>query len=166
MGIDLNINDLLIAGVLACLFMDTFQRLLFITLQIPPSNWGMVGRWTVYALTRGKVINPEIDNLPAISGETSLGWLVHYAVGIGYALVYFVLRDFGWLDNSFYSGALFGIASVVVPWFFFLPAMGKGMMAKLTDNPRLVCFLALINHLIFGLGMAFGFQIIAQIPAS
>ena len=115
MGIDLNINDLLIAGVLACLFMDTFQRLLFITLQIPPSNWGMVGRWTVYAITRGKVINPEIDNLPAISGETSLGWLVHYAVGIGYALVYFVLRDYGWLDNSFYSGALFGIASVVVP---------------------------------------------------
>jgi hypothetical protein len=44
--------------------------------------------------------------------------------------------------------------------------MGKGMMAKLTDNPRLVCFLALINHLVFGLGMAFGFQIIAQIPAS
>ena len=57
MGIDLNINDLLIAGVLACLFMDTFQRLLFITLQIPASNWGMVGRWTAYAVTRGKIIN-------------------------------------------------------------------------------------------------------------
>ena len=166
MGLDININDILIAGVLSCLVMDTFQRLLFITRQIPPSNWAMVGRWTAYVVTRGKLINPDIDSMPAISGERSLGWLVHYLVGIGYALAYLLIRDAGWLDNSFYSGAIFGIASVAVPWFFFLPAMGKGVMARLTDNPRLVCFLALLNHLIFGLGMAFGFQIVAQIPPS
>lgn len=166
MGIDIEINDILIAGVLACLVMDTFQRLLFLILNILPSNWGMVGRWTAYTVTRGKVINPKIDTLPAISGETSLGWLVHYLVGVGYALVYLVMQEAGWLDNSFYSGAIFGIASVAVPWFFFLPAMGKGIMARLTDNPRLVCFLALLNHFVFGLGMAFGFQIVAQVPAS
>ncbi|MGB1474181.1 MAG: DUF2938 family protein [Candidatus Puniceispirillaceae bacterium] len=166
MGLEVDINEILIAGVMSCLVMDTFQRLLFITHKIPPSNWGMVGRWAGYLFTRGKLINAEIDNLPAISGETSLGWLVHYLVGIGYALVYFGLREIGWLDNSFYSGAIFGIASVVVPWFFFLPAMGKGILARLTDNPRFVCFLGLINHLVFGLGMAFGFQLAVQMAVN
>ena len=38
------------------LVMDTFQRLLFITHKISPSNWGMVGRWASYLFTRGKLI--------------------------------------------------------------------------------------------------------------
>ena len=115
MGLEVDINEILIAGVMSCLVMDTFQRLLFITHKIPPSNWGMVGRWTGYLFTRGKLINAEIDNLPAISGETSLGWLVHYLVGIGYALVYFGLREIGWLDNSFYT-CLVGYFDTIREW--------------------------------------------------
>lgn len=159
LGEHVNASELVIAGFMACIFMDSFQRLLFLMFKIPPSNWAMVGRWAGYLVLRGKIINPEIDTLPPITRELPLGWVVHYLVGIGYAVVYFLIREAGWLDNSLYSGAIFGIASVIVPWFFFLPAMGKGMLARLTDNARLVCFLAVINHLVFGLGMAFGFQI-------
>ena len=125
MGLEADINEILIAGVMSCLVMDTFQRLLFITHKIPPSNWGMVGRWAGYLFTRGKLINAEIDNLPAISGETRLaGWCI---IWWGLAMRwYFGLREIGWLDNSFYSGAIFGIASVVVPWFFFCQPWVKG----------------------------------------
>ena len=140
MELEAHIDEILIAGVMSCLVMDTFQRLLFITHKIPPSNWGMVGRWAGYLFTRGKLINAEIDNLPAISGETSLGWLVHYLVGIGYALVYFGLREIGWLDNSFYSGAIFGIASVIVPWFFFCQPWVKGYWHALQTTPDLYVF--------------------------
>ena len=89
-----HINEILIAGVISCLVMDTFQRLLFITHKIPPSNWGMVGRWTAYLFTRGKLINREIDNLPAISGET-LAWLAG-TLSCGYRLcagVFWPARD-------------------------------------------------------------------------
>ena len=48
---------------------------------------------------------------------------------------------------------------VIVPWFFFLPVMGKGMLGKHTPAPLKVCMLALVNHCIFGVGMAAGFQL-------
>ena len=39
MELEAHINEILIAGVMSCLVMDTFQRLLFITHKILPSNW-------------------------------------------------------------------------------------------------------------------------------
>ncbi len=155
------VSELILGGFMACIFMDSFQRLLFLVFGLAPSNWALVGRWSYHAVTRGRLINPEIDILPAIRSELLLGWLVHYGVGIGYAAVYMIFARTGLLTYSPSDGAIFGIVSVIVPWFFFLPAMGKGMMARLTDNPRLVCFLALVNHLVFGIGMAFGFQLAA-----
>ncbi len=156
------VATLVIAGFCACIFMDSFQRLLWITFKIAPSNWAMVGRWSYYLVRSGRLINPEIEQLPPAPSEHLMGWVVHYLVGIGYAAVYLALIQAELLLPGMMDGAVFGIASVIVPWFFFLPAMGKGMLARLTDNPRLVCLLAVLNHLVFGLVMAFGYQLALQ----
>ena len=37
--------ELVIAGIIARLAMDGFQRLLWLTIGQPPSNWAVVGRW-------------------------------------------------------------------------------------------------------------------------
>ena len=56
------------------------------------------------------------------------------------------------------DGLLFGIASVVVPWLFFMPALGIGILANKAPNPRLECALALMMHSIFGLSLGVGFS--------
>ena len=81
---------------------------------------------TGYLFTRGKLINAEIDNLPTISGETSLGWLVHYLVGIGYAVVYFSLREIGWLDNSFIAVQFLALPQCLYHGFSSCQPWAKG----------------------------------------
>ena len=56
---------------------------------------------------------------------------------------------------------VFGVVSVVVPWFFFMPATGTGLMARLSPNPRLACGLALKMHAIFGVALGTGFAMLA-----
>jgi hypothetical protein len=100
--------------------MDIWQRLLQITVNIPASNWGVVGRWSYYGVTKGALINPAIDDMPALAGEVKLGWIVHYLVGIGYAIAYWVLAEnLNMLSYNWQDGLIFGIASSFVPWCFF-----------------------------------------------
>ena len=151
--------DIIIAGITACLAMDIFQRFLLITTGQPVSNWAVVGRWAFNVLRTARLYQPDIESTVEIKGEHAFGWVVHYAVGIGYAFIYaeFMQRDL--LTTSLSDGLLFGFLSVIVPWFFFLPVLGKGIMAKRTPAPAKVCMLALANHCVFGLGMAGGFQL-------
>ena len=67
----------------------------------------------------------------------------------------------GVLQASITDGLLFGVISVVVPWFFFMPALGNGILARLTPKPLLACSLALMMHSLFGLAMGAGFALLA-----
>ncbi len=151
--------SIIIAGIIACLAMDIFQRVLLITSGQPPSNWAIVGRWAFHVLRTARVYQPAIDSATKIKGEHTFGWIVHYTVGIGYAFVYAGFMQTGLLTSRLSDGLIFGFLSVVVPWFFFLPFMGKGIMAKHTPAPTKVCIMALANHCVFGIGMAGGFQL-------
>ena len=151
--------DIIIAGITACLAMDIFQRFLLITTGQLPSNWAVVGRWAFKVLRTARLYQPDIESTDEIKGEHTFGWVVHYAVGIGYALIYAEFMQKGLLTASLSDGLLFGFLSVIVPWFFFLPVLGKGIMAKHTPAPAKVCILALANHCVFGIGMAGGFQL-------
>jgi hypothetical protein len=37
--------------------------------------------------------------------------------------------------------------------------MGKGVMGKLTPNPRKACLVSLSSHLVYGTGMGLGFML-------
>jgi hypothetical protein len=62
------------------------------------------------------------------------------------------------LNPGFSDGLIFGIISVIVPWFFFQPALGNGILASKTSEPVKVCLLALMMHTIFGIAIGIGFQ--------
>ena len=154
----MSITAIIIAGICACAAMDIWQRLLQVTVNIPASNWGVVGRWSYYGVTKGALINPAIDDMPALAGEVKLGWIVHYLVGIGYAIAYWVLAEnLSMLSYNWQDGLIFGIASSVVPWCFFLPALGKGLFARNTPTPLKVCVLAMLSHAVFGTAMGIAF---------
>lgn len=153
--------QIVIVGVAACAIFDLWQRLFQRMTAIPPSNWAMVGRWSLGLLTNGQLIARDLESQPEQQNELALGWMVHYSIAIGYAAVYAWLMDRGVLTAGFADGLLFGVASVLVPWLFFLPCLGKGMFARLTPNPPLVCALALMMHSLFGVSIGLGFTVFA-----
>ena len=139
-----------IIGILACVMLDLWQRLLFILFKIPPSNWAMVGRWLFLFLKSMSWVQRDLSEQSSMKNELYIGWGFHYVVAILYAFLFFFLFKEGIIDLSLRDGVVFGIISVIVPWFFFMPAMGVGILGKKTPNPLLACILALIAHTIFG----------------
>ena len=153
------VGEIVVVGVFACLVFDLWQRIFQKMTAIPPSNWEVAGRWCIGLFTRGRLIARGLDDAPAMPRELPVGWLLHYGVAVGYAAVYAGLMAAGWLQAGFADGLLFGVASVAVPWFFFLPCLGKGVLARLTPNPLLVCALGLMMHTLFGVAIGVGFAV-------
>ena len=146
-------------GILACVVLDLWQRFLFIFFRIPPSNWAMVGRWLLLFIKSMVWVQRDLSEKRPIRNELYIGWGFHYAVAILYAVLYFFLFKEGITSLSLGDGVVFGIISVIVPWFFFMPAMGAGILAKKTPNPFLACVLALIAHTMFGAAIGLFFNV-------
>ena len=153
--------QIIAAGIGACIIFDLWQRIFAILTGIPPSNWAMVGRWLLGLLGGQGLIARDLATRPALPNEAAAGWILHYVVAVGYAVIYAALMKAGLLAAGLGDGLIFGVISVVVPWFFFMPAMGNGMMARLTPNPPLACAVALMMHAVFGLALGGGFAVLA-----
>ena len=152
--------ELIIIGIGSCIIFDLWQRVFQIFTSIPPSNWTLVGRWFIGLIFNSRLIANQLLEQPHAKHETPVGWTVHYGVGIIYSYFFALLVHFGLLKPTITDGFLFGVASVAVPWFFFMPALGNGILANKASNPRLSCVLALMMHSIFGLSLGFGFSIL------
>lgn len=150
--------QIVIVGVGACVVFDVWQRIFQWFTGIPTSNWAIVGRWAIGLLTNARLRVQDIEAQPARRNELGVGWLVHYGIAILYSAIFMFLIDASILAADFADGLLFGVVSVVVPWLFFLPCLGKGIMGHLTPNPLLVCALALMMHSIFGVAIGLGFS--------
>ncbi len=153
------IFDSIFAGIFCCIAMDIWQRILFLTLDIPPSNWSSAGRWLIMLISKKIFVNQNLDNESPIKYELQIGWIFHYCVAIGYGFAYFFfLKVFDIFDTSIFSGFIFGLISVVIPWFFFLPITGKGFMGNKTPNPNLTKLLSTCSHVVLGIFLAVGFS--------
>ena len=150
--------ELILIGIGSCVIFDLWQRIFQRFTSIPPSNWTIVGRWFIGLISNGRLMANQLSEEPEEKHETTVGWIVHYGVGIFYAYVFAVLVQFELVKPTIIDGFLFGVASVVVPWLFFMPALGIGILANRAPNPRLECALALMMHSIFGLSLGVGFS--------
>ena len=151
--------QIVVVGVGACAVFDIWQRIFHRLTAIPPSNWAIVGRWAIGLLTGGQLVARDLELQPNRRNELGVGWLVHYLIAVVYAAIFMLLMRANILAAGFADGLRFGVFSVVVPWLFFLPCLGKGVMGRLTPNPLLVCALALMMHSIFGVAIGLGFSL-------
>ena len=106
----MEIFHIVIIGIVSCLAMDMWQRLLKLLYDINPSDWGVVGRWFLLVVSRGKIYNPTIDEETPIKNELMIGWIVHYSVAILYSVFFFILLVF--LEdgsNPFYIAKRIGL---------------------------------------------------------
>ena len=111
-------------------------------------------------MTDGKIIAKDLPSQDPRPYELRVGWIIHYLVAIGYAVLFALLVLADILDVSVRHGLIFGMVSVIVPWFFFMPALGNGLLARRTPNPLLACGLAFMMHSIFGIAVGLGFVIL------
>ena len=54
--------DIFFAGILCCIAMDLWQRLLFVLYKIPPTNWAPTGRWLLMLINKGIIFNINLEN--------------------------------------------------------------------------------------------------------
>ena len=155
----MEILNIVIIGIISCLAMDIWQRLLKIMYDINPSDWAIVGRWYILLISKAKIYNPIIEEVPPIKNELRIGWAVHYTVAIMYSIFFFMLLKHNICNASIFNGFVFGLLSVVVPWFFFMPVLGKGFLGLKTPSPFLSCSLAIGSHLVIGLSIGILYQL-------
>lgn len=141
-----------LVGIGATALMDLWLWLLS-RLGVPSTGFAMVGRWVGH-FARGEFAHAAIAKATPIPFERGLGWLVHYLIGIGYALLLVGLQGAAWLGQPTPWPALaFGILTVAAPWFVMQPAMGAGFLALKTPTPLKNGVRSLANHAVFGAGL-------------
>jgi hypothetical protein len=147
-----DIGIVILIGVGATAFMDAWL-LVLARLGLPTTNWALVGRWVGH-MPRGRFAHPAMASAPVVRGELAVGWLTHYAIGIGYAVALVALVGIEWTRQpSFLPALVFGLVTVAAPLFVMQPAMGSGFAASKTATPLKTCLRSLANHGVFGLGL-------------
>ena len=155
----MEIFHIVIIGIVSCVVMDLWQRLLKLLYSINPSDWSVVGRWFVLVVSDRQIYNPTIDQVAPIKNELIIGWIVHYFVAILYSIFFYILLEYGICNASLINGIIFGLISVVVPWFFFMPVLGKGFLGMKTPSPLMACSLAVGSHIAIGTSIGGFYQI-------
>ncbi len=148
--------NMIVAGIFATIMLDVWQRILHATTGLPATNWGIVGRWFGH-MPHGRFMHEAIGEAEPVPGEAAIGWSMHYLIGVLYGVIYVglivvVLSGVPTLLNGF----LFGLASVVIPWFLMQPALGLGPMGSKTPNPNIPRYTALAAHCIYGVALYAG----------
>jgi len=85
------------------------------------------------------------------------GWLIHFLVGIGWAIVYAGLLRRRLPGSPLVGGLVFGFLVFVVGQAIFLPLVGAGFFSR--GDPSMLTG-SLLGHLVFGgvLGWIYGGQ--------
>ena len=149
----INIVEMILMGVVATLIMDLLAiplaKMKVIHPLIKPE---IVGRWALYML-KGKITHEDINKTPALSYEKPAALVSHYLIGIVLAGVYLLLElTVPSIRHQWWIALIFGIATVVLPWFWLYPSIGLGFLASKAPRKSPYIITSLVNHTSFGLG--------------
>jgi hypothetical protein len=143
----------LLIGMGATAVMDLWAIARKRLLDVPPPNYGMVGRWLAHML-RGRFRHDSIAAAPPVHGERAIGWTAHYLIGIAFAAILPGIWGMAWLHHPTIGPALtVGIGTVAAPFLLMQPGMGAGIAASRTPRPAAARLQSLVTHAIFGLGL-------------
>lgn len=121
-------------------------------------NVALVGRWFL-ALLRGQFMHTNIFHSKSYAHEVKAGWAFHLLIGGGgVALLYplfFMALGLPLPDNHLFGGAMFGLATSVLPWFILLPSFGWGLFGRRGLNGSNALLASTLAHIPYGLGVGF-----------
>ena len=140
-------------GIGATLTFDLWGIFLKRAFRIAPSNFCLVGRWILY-MPEGIFRHSNIGSVQQKRAECIVGWITHYMIGIMFATMFVAFAGDEWLQHPRLIPAIaFGVVTVLAPLFIMQPALGLGVAASKTPNPRQARVRSLMNHVVFGFGL-------------
>lgn len=143
----------ILMGIGATLTFDLWGLFLKHAFKVAPSNICLVGRWLRY-MPEGIFTHSTIVAAPKKSAECTVGWIAHYTIGMTLAGTFLAIVGGWWLERpSLIPAFIFGVATVLAPFFIMQPAFGFGFAASKAANPMQSRVRSLMNHMAFGVGL-------------
>ena len=140
-------------GIGATLIMDLWNLFLKRALGVPSLNYCLLGRWVSH-MPAGTFRHASIAAAPPKPFECAVGWIAHYTIGITLALVLVILTSGEWLARpTLLVALLYGIGTVVFPFFVLQPSLGLGIASSRTPKPMQARLKSLVTHTVFGFGL-------------
>ena len=143
----------ILIGLGATLSTDLWALLLKRAFKITTPNYCLVGRW-LRTMPEGVFTHSNIASAPQKSAECTVGWIAHYLIGITFAITFVALAGNNWLQHpALIPAIVFGVGTVLMPFFIMQPAFGLGFAASKTSSPMQARIRSLMNHTVFGAGL-------------
>lgn len=153
-----------LVGIGGTVILDIYAALVQRLLGTPATNWKMVGRWIGH-MPKGEFIQTNIGQVEPVPGEHALGWIFHYAIGIGYGLLLVAIWGAGWLNAPTISAPLIlALTLLALPYFVMMPGMGMGIAGSRTPKPNVTRLKSVIGHSVFGGGMYLTARLLEMAP--
>ena len=147
------ILDAVLIGIGATLFIDLWAAAIRRAFSVRSLDYCLLGRWVLH-LPDGKLVHTSIGAAAPKPHECKIGWAAHYMIGTGFALVFVLFASGAWLERpTLLPALLFGVATVLVPFFTMQPSFGLGIAASKTPRPNRTRLKSLMTHTVFGLGL-------------
>ena len=138
-------------GIGATMLMDVWNQFLKRAFNIPSLNYCLLGRWIRHMPT---IRHTSIAAAQQKPFECAVGWIAHYSIGIAFAVVFVLFLSRDWIVRpTVLPALLYGIATVVFPFFIMQPSLGLGIASWRTPNPTQARLKSLATHTVFGLGL-------------
>ena len=148
-----DIGKAIAIGVGATLVMDLWNLFLKRAFGIVSLNYCLLGRWLSH-IPEGTVRHSNITLAPPKPLECTVGWMAHYSIGVVFALVFVALLTGDWLARPTPLPALlYGVGTVVFPFFILQPSLGLGLAASRAPKPSQARLKSLMTHAVFGGGL-------------
>lgn len=143
----------ILIGIGATFTFDLWALFLKRAFKITPSDICLVGRWLRY-MPEGTFKHSNIVSAPKKSAECTVGWIAHYLIGITFAIAFVALVGSDWLQHPRPIPAIvFGVVTVLAPFFVLQPSLGFGYAASKAPNPTQARLRSVMNHTAFGVGL-------------
>jgi hypothetical protein len=143
----------IVIGLGATLIMDVWNLFLKRAFSIPSLNYCLLGRWLRY-MPAGTFRHASIASASKKPFECAVGWIAHYSIGVVFALMLVVLTAGDWLARpTFLVALVYGVATVIFPFFILQPSFGLSIAASKTPKPAQARLKSLLTHTVFGVGL-------------
>jgi hypothetical protein len=126
-------------------------------------DMALLGRWVGH-LAHGQFAHAAIGKSVPVKAERALGWVTHYAIGMAFAGLLFMVVGREWTRApTLLPAVAVGVGTVLVPLFVMQPAMGAGIASSRTPTPLKNSLRSVVNHGVFGAGLYAAAAVIAWV---
>jgi Protein of unknown function (DUF2938) len=139
-------------GLGATVFMDGWALFLRRAFNITSLNFCLLGRWLLH-MPDGVFRHENIAAASPKPRECTVGWIAHYSIGATLAVALVALAP-AWLERpTVLPALLWGIVTVVMPFFVLQPSFGLGIASSRTPHPARARLRSLMTHTVYGIGL-------------